>query len=65
MSYAQRVQFAKMKLVGFAKIWWYTINENITRRQPTIERWGEMKIILHESIYLLTTLTNFVMKLTL
>lgn len=38
-----------MKFVGLAKIWWYTIDEYMTKkRQPTTETWDKMKTILCE-----------------
>lgn len=38
-----------MELVELAKIWWYAINKNITRReQPTTKTWDEVKAILRQ-----------------
>ena len=45
----QRVGFAKMKLVGLAKVWWIGVEEDIRRiRLPLINTWQEMKAKLWE-----------------
>ncbi|GFZ08719.1 hypothetical protein Acr_20g0005270 [Actinidia rufa] len=45
MADDRRVRFAKMKLVGLAKIWWMGVVEGDIRRlgQPPISNWQEMK----------------------
>ena len=43
----RRVRFAKMKLVGLAKVWWSGVENNIWRiGQLPIGTWQEMKIKL-------------------
>ena len=42
-----RVRFARMKLVGLAKIWWTGIEGEIRRMGlPSISTWEEMKAML-------------------
>jgi hypothetical protein len=49
MADDRRVRFAKMKLVGLAKIWWMGIEGDIRRLgQPPISNWQEMKARLRE-----------------
>lgn len=44
MADDRRVRFAKMKLVGLAKIWWMGVEGDIQRLgQPPIGTWQEMK----------------------
>ncbi|GMP33786.1 hypothetical protein CsSME_00006952 [Camellia sinensis var. sinensis] len=39
-----KARFAKMKLVGLARLWWYHVEENIRRLElPPINIWQEMK----------------------
>ncbi|KAF7147941.1 hypothetical protein RHSIM_Rhsim03G0243100 [Rhododendron simsii] len=49
MADDRRVRFAKMKLVGLAKIWWMGVEGDIRRLgQPPIGTWQEMKAKLRE-----------------
>ncbi|XP_028056995.1 uncharacterized protein LOC114260987 [Camellia sinensis] len=49
MADDRRVRFAKMKLVGLAKIWWMGVEGDIRRLgQPPISTWQEMKAKLKE-----------------
>ena len=49
MSDDRRVRFAKMKLVGLAKIWWTSVEGDIRRmRQSQISTWQKMKARLRE-----------------
>ncbi|KAG5531711.1 hypothetical protein RHGRI_026363 [Rhododendron griersonianum] len=49
MADDRRVRFAKMKLVGLAKIWWMGVEGDIQRLgQPPIGTWQEMKAKLRE-----------------
>ena len=47
MADNKQARFAKMKLVGLAKVWWSGV-ENIIRRigQQPINTWQEMKVKL-------------------
>jgi len=52
----RQVRFAKMKLVGLAKVWWFGVENNIRRiGQPPVGTWQEMKIRFEKNICLLTT----------
>ena len=45
----RRVRFAKMKLVGLAKIWWIGVEGDIRRMElPPISTWQEMNTKLQE-----------------
>jgi hypothetical protein len=49
MADDRRVRFAKMKFVGFAKVWWTGVENDIRRfGQPPIGTWQEMKAKLRE-----------------
>ena len=49
MADDQRVRFAKMKLMGLAKIWWTGVERDIRRMGlPPINTWEEMKAKLRE-----------------
>ena len=45
----RQVRFAKMKLVGLAKLWWSSVESDIRRiGQPPIGTWQKMKVKLQE-----------------
>ncbi len=49
MADDRRVRFAKMKFVGFTKVWWTGVENDIRRLgQPPIGTWQEMKAKLRE-----------------
>ena len=52
LSKNRRVRCAKMKLRGTAQLYWESVEESlITRGQPPITDWVEMKIKLEEKYY--------------
>ncbi|MQL70519.1 hypothetical protein Taro_002858 [Colocasia esculenta] len=52
MSGAQKVRFAKMKLLGQAKTYWTNVeNQFRHQRQEPIEAWEEMKAKLREKYH--------------
>ena len=45
----RKVQFAKLKLVGQARLFWQSTEQHYARRhQPSIVDWIEMKEVLHK-----------------